>query len=339
MSEYNKLNMKRKNWFASAGLIALVLIFAFNFSHLSQFTTIVGKAHWYILVLILVAQAFSYYCKSKYYQSFFAIFSYRLRMSVLYQAALAINFVNQAFPSGGVSGASYLSRFLKDEVPVGKTTLAQLGSYVFTFLSFLGVLTVGFIMLFLGNNLSRVTVRIVALFIILIIIVSLLLLTVVKDRQRIELIVEKGVALLNRLKLKLFKRRGVVVRHVQLKRFFDEFYEGYEFLLSERRHWRRLLGWSLGGNVAEVATVYVVFAAFGFWVNPGIVIVGYTFANMLSIISIVSSGAGLYEATMIGAFVALGVPFALALSVVVVYRVLNFVVFLPAGYLFYRKSL
>ncbi len=319
--------------------MALILVVVLNFGHLGQFTAIIGRARWYILLLILVAQAFSYYCNAKYYQSFFDIFSYHLRVRVLYEAALAINFVNQVFPSGGVSGTSYLGHFLQSEVPVGKTTLAQLGSYVFKFLSFLAVLSLGFVLLFLGNNLSKVTVRIVAFFILLIIIVSLLLVTVVNDRERIERWVEVVVALANRVKQKLTKRRGVVVRHAQLKRFFDEFYEGYHFLLSERQHWRKLLGYSLGGNVAEVATVYVVFAAFGYWVNPGVVIVGYTLANMLSIISIFSSGVGLYEGTMIGAFVALGVPFALALSVVVVYRVLNFVVFLPLGYLIYRKNL
>ncbi len=330
--------MKHKNW-STVGLIALILILVLNFGHFQQFVEIIGRARWYILLFILVAQAFSYLSKSKYYQSFFAIFGYRLAIRKLYEAALAINFVNQAFPSGGVSGASYLSRFLKDDVPVGKTTLAQLGSYVFTFLSFLAVLSFGFVLLFLGNNLSKVTVRIVVLFILLIIVSGLLLVTVVNDRQRIEKLAERIVGFLNRTKLKLFKRRRVVVRHEHLKRFFDEFYEGYHFLMQERGHWPRLLGFSLGGNVAEVATVYVVFAAFGVWVNPGVVIVGYTIANMLSIVSIVSSGAGLYEATMVGAFVALGVPFALALSVVLVYRVLNFVVFLPAGYLIYRKNL
>lgn len=330
--------MKRKKWLSTAGLVALVLLLALNFGHLQQFVQIIGHARWYILLFILVAQAFSYWSKSKYYQSFFAIFGYAIKIRELYGAALAINFVNQAFPSGGVSGTSYLSQFLKDEVPVGKATLAQLGSYVFTFLSYLAVLILGFVLLFLGNNLSKLTVRIVTLFILLIIVAGLLLVTVVNDRQRIEGLAEKGIRLLNRIKLKLFRRRQVVVRHAHLRRFFDEFYEGYHFLMQERSHWPRLLGYSLGGNVAEVATVYVVFAAFGAWINPGVVIVGYTIANMFSIVSIVSSGAGLYEASMVGAFVALGVPFALALSVVLVYRVLNFVLFLPAGYLIYRKN-
>ncbi len=330
--------MKRKSWLASAGLVAFVIILALGFGHLKQFISIIGKAQWYVLLLVLVAQAFSYYCRAKYYQAFFLLFQYRLPTRVLLEASLAINFVNQAFPSGGVSGTSYLSRFLSKEVPSGKTTLAQLGYYVFTFMSFLGVLTVGFVMLFLGNNLSKVTVRIMVFFILLIIVASLLLVTVVKDRPRIERLVGAIVAVINRIGVRVLKRKKAIVSHPALNRFLDEFYEGYHFLLREKRQWRTLLGYCLGGNIAEVATVYVVFAAFGAWVNPGVVIVGYTLANMLSIVSVVSSGAGLYEASMVGAFVALGVPFALALSVVIVYRVLNFVLFLPLGYYIYRRN-
>lgn len=330
--------MKRRRLLALVGLIALVLIFVFNFGYVNQFAQLASRARWYVLALVLVAQAFSYYCNALYYKAFFTIFDYHISTGRLFKASLAINFVNQAFPSGGVSGTSYLSRFLQNEVPAGKTTLAQLGYYVFTFLSFLAVLIAGFILLLLGNDISKVTVRIVLLFIVLIIVTSLLLVTVVADRRRVEQVVEALARKLNHFGFKVLKRRKAIIRHAQLIKFLDEFYEGYDFLLHHRGKWRNLLGYCLGGNIAEVATVYVVFAAFGSWINPGVVIVGYTLANTLSIISVISSGAGLYEATMVGAFAALGVPFALALSVVIVYRVLNFLIFLPLGYYIYHQQ-
>lgn len=330
--------MKISRWLGLIGLLALALVFIFNIKYFHDFVGLASRAKWYVLLLIVAAQALSYYCNAKYYQAFFKLFGYSLATRPLFEAALAINFVNQVFPSGGVSGSSYLSRLLQHEVPVGKSTLAQLGYYVFTFISFLLVLATGFILLFLGNNLSKVTVRIVLFFVLLIIIVSLLLITVVADRKRVEWVVEAGARALNSLGRRVFKRKKVIVSHEQLSGFFDEFYEGYHFLLEERGKWRLLLSYCLGGNIAEVATIYVVFLAFGSLINPGVVIIAYTLANMLSIISIVSAGAGLYEATMVGSFAALGVPFALALSIVVVYRVLNFVLFLPAGYWVYRKN-
>jgi uncharacterized membrane protein YbhN (UPF0104 family) len=42
---------------------------------------------------------------------------------------------------------------------------------------------------------------------------------------------------------------------------------------------------------------------------------------------------------MVTALTALGVPFALSLSVVILYRVLNFAIFLPLGFYIYRQTL
>jgi uncharacterized protein (TIRG00374 family) len=83
----------------------------------------------------------------------------------------------------------------------------------------------------------------------------------------------------------------------------------------------------------------MVFIGFGQLINPGVVITGYALAIILSITSIFTGGIGVYEAGMIGTFAALGIPFALAFAVVIVYRVLNMGIFLPVGFFFYRRDL
>jgi uncharacterized membrane protein YbhN (UPF0104 family) len=88
-----------------------------------------------------------------------------------------------------------------------------------------------------------------------------------------------------------------------------------------------------------VVTIYVVFIGFGQWANPGSVVVGYTFAIIASMSALVVGGLGAYEAGMIGTFTALGMPFALAFAVVIVYRVLNLGIFLPLSFIYYRKHL
>ncbi len=331
--------MNKRQFLTLAGLVALSAVFVVNRGYLNQFVGLLKKAEWEVLLLVLVAQLWSYYSNAKYYQSFLEIFNYRITTKRLLEAALAINFVNQAFPSGGVSGASFLSNYLRNEVPVGKATLAQFVRYVFTFISFLAVLVLGFLLLFFSGNVSRVTVRIVLLFILLLIIVSLLLVTVVADRKRVEQLVQKLTRVINRVGTVIRRKRWRMVTADQSKHFFDEFYEGYHFLLAQRNHWRRPLLYCLSGNLAEVLTVYIVFLAFRTPINPGIVIVGYTLANVFSVLSVISSGVGIYEATMVTAFAALGVPFALALSVVIVYRVINFAVFLPLGFHYYSERL
>jgi Mg2+-importing ATPase len=331
--------MKTRQIFLWAGLVALGAIIIVNFGYINHFIDVLDQVHWYVFILVIATQLWSYYSNAKFYQAFLAIFDYKIESERLFEAAIAINFVNQAFPSGGVSGASYLSQYLHGEVPVGKAALAQFGRYIFTFFSFLGVLVLGFLMLFLTDNVSRLTVRITLLFILFLIILSLLLVTVVADRARVERLALILVSGINKINQMIRRRRKRLITLDQVNRFFNEFYEGYYFLLSQRGHWRLPLLYTLSGSLAEVATVYVVFLAFGNFINPGVVIAGYTLANVISIIAVISGGVGVYELTMITAFVALGVPFALAVSVVIVYRVLNFALFLPIGFYLYRKQL
>lgn len=331
--------MKLRHILFYLGLAALLVALIVNTGRIEQLIQLIHQARWYILTLVLFAQALSYYCNARYYKSFFQIFGYKVRLRRLYEAALVINFVNQVFPTGGISGTSYLSSSLRDEVPVGKATLAQLVRYVFTFISFLVVLGIGFLWLFLGSGLSGVLARLTLLLILGIIFGSLILIVIIGDRPRAERVGQLIARLVNAIAQRFGRRRKTITTG-QLEHFFDEFYHGYHLLLGQKRSWLKPLVWSLGGNLAEVATVYVVFAAFAAHLpNPGVVIAAYTLANLLSLLSFFTGGIGLYEGTMIATFVSLGVPFSLAFAVVAVYRTLNLIIFLPFGFYFYRQQL
>ena len=99
------------------------------------------------------------------------------------------------------------------------------------------------------------------------------------------------------------------------------------------------MAWSLAYNVAEVLTIYVVFVGLGIWINPGVVITAYTLAIIASLAGFLTGGIGVYELGMIGTFTALGIPFATAFTVVLVYRALSMILFLPPGFYFYRRQL
>ncbi|HSX48121.1 MAG TPA: lysylphosphatidylglycerol synthase transmembrane domain-containing protein [Candidatus Nanoarchaeia archaeon] len=332
--------MSWRGFLTYAALAALAIILVGHSGQIGQLVMLLHRARWYLLSLVVIAQAFSYYSNAKFYQSFLAIFNYQIAWRRLYKAALAINFVNVVFPSAGISGASFLSKALHEEVPTGKTTLTQVIRYVFTFMSFLAVLVLGFFMLFLTNNNDALATRVTLLLILVIIVGSLVLLVLIGERSRVEKFGEWVIKGLNWLGKTFARRRRKIITKDQLRHFFDEFYQGYTFLLEEKGHWWAPMWWALAGSLAEVATVYAVAVAFtGRLINPGIIIAGYTLANILSLVAVVAGGVGLYEATMIATFVTLGMPYALALSIVLVYRTLNFVLFLPFGFNYYRQQL
>lgn len=329
--------MNLRRLFLFAGLFGFVVLALLGLGRFNQFVAVLAGARWYVLGLIVVIQLVSYFFNAMYYRSFLRIFEYEVDVPHLYRTSITLNYVNQIFPSAGISGASFLSRELRG-VPVGKSTLTQLFRYVFTYLSFIAVLTLGFVFLFFSHEASDLSGRLAAFLILLIIIISLLLAALLGNRRLLEGIGQRLVGFFNRVAQR-FTRRKRQVSDQQVRRFFDELYTGFAVLFAKKGAWTQPLTFAFLGNLAEVATVYVVFLAFGVVPNPGIVVAGYALANIAGLASFVTLGLGAYEGTMVAAYTALGLPFALSFAVTIVYRALNMWLFLPVGFYFYRKSL
>jgi hypothetical protein len=119
----------------------------------------------------------------------------------------------------------------------------------------------------------------------------------------------------------------------------EELHQNYKLIEQRRRELKSPFWWAFVANLAEVAAVYVVYVAFGHLVNPGSVILAYSIANFAGLVSVMPGGVGIYEALMTGVLVATGVPAALSLPVTVMYRVLNMLIQLPPGYVYYHRTL
>jgi uncharacterized protein (TIRG00374 family) len=333
--------MKLSRFLLLAGLLGVGILLLANLGDLSKFLLALRHFHWYVIVLFVVVQLGSYYCNARYYRAFFAISEHTVELRRLYEVSLAINFANQVVPSGGVAGTTYLTEAVKDEVPAGMATLAQLGRYIFTFLSYFIVLAVGFLIFFLSDDsdLNKVSVRFIIILMLAVLAVGLILLMVFAERSRLEATLRPITRLVNIFGRRILRRSKPIIKPHWADQFLDEFYRGYHLVLGHKGRWPTLLGWSLAYNIAEVATIYVVFLGLGQWVNPGIVITAYTLAIIASFAGFLTGGIGVYELGMIGTFTALGIPFAMAFTVVLVYRVLSMVLFLPPGFYFYRRHL
>jgi uncharacterized protein (TIRG00374 family) len=88
-----------------------------------------------------------------------------------------------------------------------------------------------------------------------------------------------------------------------------------------------------------VAAVYVVYIAFGKLVNIGAVILAYGVANFAGLVSVLPGGVGVYEALMTAVLASTGIPAGVSLPATVMYRVLNTLIQIPPGYIFYQKTL
>jgi uncharacterized protein (TIRG00374 family) len=322
------------------GVVSLTLLVASSFGNFNNILEAFERVRWYVLPLAAVVQAIDCVCNAKYYQSFFRISRRHIKLEPLCEISLGINFANQVIPAGGVAGTTFFTQAMsKYDVSPGNATLAQLGRYIFTFLSFFVVLALGFLMLFAGGNLNKVSVRLIILLMMIVLAIGTVLVVTISDRKRLEALAKPIVGLINAFGTKVLRRNKPAINPLQITNFVDEFSDGYREIMSHKRAWPSLFWWACGMNICEVATIYAVCISFGLWPNPGIVIAGYTLGIMASASGAIINGLGVYEAGMIGTFVALGIPFALSFAIFTVYRITTMVILIPIGLYFYRKHL
>jgi uncharacterized protein (TIRG00374 family) len=322
------------------GIISLTLVVASSLGNFHNILAAFKRVQWYVLPLVAIIQAVDCFCNAKYYQAFFRISRRHLKLAPLCEISLGINFANQVIPAGGVAGTTYFTQAMaKYGISSGSATLAQLGRYIFTFLSFFGVLAIGFLMLFAGGNLNKVSVRLIILLMTLVLLIGSILVITISDRKRLEALARPIVSLINSFGTKILRRTKPSINPEQVTNFVDEFSDGYREIISHKRAWPSMFWWAFGMNVCEVSTIYAVCISIGLWPNPGVVIAGYTLGIMASTSGAIINGLGVYEAGMIGTFVALGIPFAIAFAVITVYRITTMVVLIPIGLYFYRKHL
>lgn len=321
------------------GLIGLGIILIANLGSFGQFLENMKRVQWYLVPLVAILQLASYYANARFYKAFFRLSHFEVDTVRLVKTSLAINFANQVIPAGGVAGTTYLSKTLADVVPAGKSTLSQLGKYIFGFLTNIPLLALGMIIIFFSGSITDISVRLVLFLTTVVVIAGIIAISYLSDRSRMRRVVRPVIRTYNKAGTFLFRKTFKPLDAVGVGNFFDEFYLGYQNIMSQKRGWVALFIWAILGNIMEMATLYATFIGFGIWPNLGIVILGYQIAIAASLIGPLTAGAGALEFGMIAGFTALGVPFALSFAVVLTYRFLKMIITLTPGFYYYRKGL
>lgn len=299
-----------------------------------------GKVNAFALPTMLVWQALNYHSYAKLYQNYFRILGERIRYRSMLRVTLELNFINNVFPSGGVSSFSYFSLRMKDaEVPGSKSALVQLAKFLTVFVSFQILLVVGLFLLALEGKANSVTILVAGSLATLLLVSTFALAFIIGSRTRINSFFTLIARSVNRV-IHIFRRsHPETINVARVRDMFTQLHENYMLLKSDFGALKRPFWWSLVANITEILTIYTVYVAFGQFVNPGAVILAYAVANFAGLVSVLPGGVGIYEALMTGVLAASGVNPALSIPVTIMYRILNMSLQLPIGYYYYHKNL
>ncbi|MDQ3093940.1 MAG: flippase-like domain-containing protein [bacterium] len=299
-----------------------------------------GQLNSAALFLMLPLQAFGYYCIARLYKDFFKSRGEHLSLRKMYEVALELNFVNHVFPSGGVSGFSYLSLRLKKEgISTAQSTLAQIMRFALTFVSFLILLVFGVFVLALRRHTSPITILISTSIVLMTVFGVLVGVYIISSERRIKSFTRWLPKALNAIIGKFRRSKADTINIARVESTMEDLHRDYEALSRDWRQLKKPFIWALLLNITEVATIYSAYVAFGSFINPGGLILAYAVANFAGLVAVLPGGVGIYEGLMTAVMTATGVDKALALSATVVYRVITMVIGLPIGYYFYHKNL
>jgi putative heme transporter len=343
LTNMSESHFLRRKWKLIVNLLTLLamagLIYAVR-EELGQTIDNLRKVNLWVLALLIPIQLINHDAYARMYKSLLGLLGHDVRRKDMFKVSLELNMVNQIFPSGGVSGFSYFSLRLKQfGVSAGKSTLVQTMKFVCLFISFEVLLTFGLLALSIGGQANNFVLLLAGSLATLLVVGTFGIAYIIGSERRIEAFFTTITRGLNRAIHYIRPKSPETINISKLKEALFDLHENYVLIKSDYSKLKKPLIYGLIANFAEIMAVYVVYVAFGYWFNPGAIILAYAVANFAGLVSVMPGGVGIYEALMTAVLVAAGLPAAVTLPVTIMYRIINTSIQIVPGYFFYNRAL
>ena len=353
------LRKSSKKVIKSAINIVTLIIFGVTIYSLRAdiFSTLknIKNADYFVLALIPVLQYYNYTAHGQLLRGVYKIFNTKISSKEALSLALELNFIGFILPTAGVSGVSYLALRMKDRALTSVSATAMGVKVLTQNLAFILFLITGLFVLALSGQASNLLILMASSLSLMIIFAGLIAVYIISSKARIRNSVKWLLDLVNFTANKLKHAKNGILRKLSGQKIehkardildsekildrLSRLHDNYLILKRHHRELRRPLGYGILANLTELATIYIVFVANGYWPNPGAIIIGYAVASFAGIVSVVPGGVGLFEALMVGVMVSAGIPAGVSISATVMYRIINTLISMPVGYYLYHKQL
>ncbi|HVY31947.1 MAG TPA: lysylphosphatidylglycerol synthase transmembrane domain-containing protein [Polyangiaceae bacterium] len=305
-------------WLVGLAALAAVIAVALHFSEGREFVHLAQDAQPAWLVVAIALQLGTYASEGEVWQRVARACAISLRRSTTWRLSVAKLFVDQALPSGGVSGTLVIARSLEQRgVPrraVGAGVAVDSASYHASYMACLAMAW----LVTLPYHQANAAIGVASLLFVL-----------------FALTVTVGVlGLVGKSYAKL--RRAA--RFVPPLKHLVELLESADPVLARSP---RLLGEAVACQLSifllDAATLWVLIAALGVRAAPAGVFGSFMFATLFRTVGILPGGVGTFEATSVVALKLIGVSLPVALSATLLFRGLSFWLPILPGLWFSRQ--
>ena len=312
---------------------ALVIL---SFGELKTIVATLQKADLRFLLLAFLLQISWFVISGFTFNSIYHLLGLKESIQKLTLLAAASNFVNVVAPSAGMGGTVvFIDDANRRGHSTGKVTVANALYILFDYVAFLGVLTLGLIVLARRNDLDPS--EIIASIIMFAIAIGLAFFLYLGARSADKL--GRALAWMARL-INYIARPFIHREYLNEARSYTFAHEMAESLSSLPRRWQTLiypLLWSIANKALMTVILVASFLSFDVPFSAGTIIGGFSISYLFLVVSPTPSGIGVVEGIMALALNSLKVEWSQAVVITLTYRAITFWVPLGVGALAFRS--
>lgn len=309
-------------------IIATVLLLGVMFA-IGQFAEVQSiidtfqRANWHFILLALIVEILWLINVATSFRVIYNTLGLDEKIGKLVVYSAAANFVNVVAPTAGVGGmAIFITGARKSGYSSGKVTIACGVYLLLDYAGFLGVLTLGLIVLVRRNTLN--TAEVIATGILVLIATVLAFLLYLGMRSASEL--GRALAWMARQVNKVlwpFIHRNYLSEE-QAHKFASDAAEGLRELRSKPKGLLLPAILAVNSKALLILILFFMFVAFQVPLSIGTLIAGYSLGYLFFIVSPTPSGVGIVEGVMTLALNSLHVPLHAAAVITLAYRGITF---------------
>lgn len=335
--------MSVRGWLSIITFVLIGVILFFSRHELEHAWQLLGQVNIWILLLLIPLQIVVYYAGGE------MIFSYlkgKGRIQDVPRSQLAIialegNFVNHVLPSGGVSGASYLTwRLGHLDVPPGRAAMAQVVRHAAAFAAFTVLLLIALFAITVDGNINRWIIFTSALLLLGMGSMTVGVIYLFGSSRRTEAFGDWLIRFSNQAVRRVtFGRKRSGLKRKSVEEFFNDMHRDFLELKHDKKLLIKPFWWGVLYTVLDAGMFVVTFWALGETINPAPILIAYGVAMLAAIFVLTPGGSGAYEAIMVAFLAIAGVSQGIAIAGVLLTRVILLLGTIAAGYVFYQRAL
>lgn len=291
---------------------------------------LLSDASYWLLGMAVVLEVLATLSYANLFRFVLSVLDIRLRIVEVVAITLSSLAVSHVLSAGGVGGWVVTYNALrKRRVPHGLIFVAIAAQQFFNYVVLWFAFALALIYLIVARGES------IAGYLVGIILIGLLLwltaygVYLYNHRSRMRRRLAQLAHLVNRV------MRRQVVQESHIDGWLDNLFAGMRRMTSHRGAFRITALLACGFWLLDMLCLYMTFLAFGYRIGVGYLVVGYVVAYAIGTLVPTPGGLGAVEALLMALFAGFGVPAATAVAVVLVYRLINFWLPIPPGFVTY----